>query len=118
MITYILTRRIKRKLWGIAGTSCGGCIAGAETVFSFCGAGQPGDEVAWATVEKQKNYAGRIPNFREVSCTAREKSIHWHRQTASAPHYPTFARYIETFDDAAQYEAELADIFEKKGATA
>lgn len=113
---YILTRRIGRKLYGVAGTSCGGCLAASETVFSFCEAGKPGDEVAWHTVELQKNYKGRLPDYREVSCTERERAIHWHRQTASAPHYPTFPRYCETFDDAAQYEAELADIFDKKGA--
>lgn len=72
-MTYILARKIKSKWYGLAGWTPkekGSCLAIAEDVFQANGFQWNHWENTvrcyWGSIENQKNYAGRLPDFREV----------------------------------------------------
>lgn len=117
-VKFILCKRVGKKWIGVAGTNCeaASCQSAAESVFGACGFEVPAGSVQWFNVETQKNYIGRADDFKIVSCTEREKQTYWLRDAASRSYYNTFQDLCDSQPFAADYEFELADIFEAKAA--
>jgi len=110
---YILCKRVGKKWLGIAGTASAtaSCLSAAETVFAANGLI---GEAQWHTVETQKNYIGRDAAFVIVECSQRKADVYWLRNAVSRHYYPTFESLCESQPFAAEYRAELADIFAAK----
>ena len=96
--TYLLVVRQGAKRIAIAGTNSGGCLAGSETVFNFHGL--KGDATWGEVLEKQKNYAGRSPDFRAVELSQTEQDIHWFRLALASGIYKTWEHFVGTHPDA------------------
>ena len=68
---YILAKKIKSKWWGVAGCNLGdgSCLANANALF-YEVLGLSGNSIGyksyWGCFEKQKNYAGRIHDFKII----------------------------------------------------
>ena len=69
---YILVKKMKNKWYGVAGWNPpnGTCLANAEDAFEASGykwnRWENAVRCCWGEIENQKNYAGRLPEFKEV----------------------------------------------------
>ncbi len=68
---YIIAKKIKEKWYGLAGCNLGpkSCLAEAADIFNRHGWNEWKDntlKITWGSIENQKNYAGRLPEFMEV----------------------------------------------------
>lgn len=105
---YILAVRQPNRKWvGIAGTNSGGCLAASETVFAFYGLK---GETHWGTVESQKNYAGRSPDFRAVELSDSERNLFWFKQALAQSCYRSLAHFVEVHPDAAPFVDQLREV--------
>jgi len=101
---YLLRRGKGRKLFAIAGTDSGNCIAGAESCFSMHGFSETYGNVTTArSVERQKNFAGRSPEFRQVDSAERELRLHWFRDYRKRWPDESPDELCVTFPDARQF---------------
>jgi hypothetical protein len=101
--TFLLLNRTSGRKWiATAGTDSGDCLSGAEQVFSLRGLR---GETAFASVVRQKNFAGFSPDFREVSATDRELKLHWLRDYREQWPDEPLAHLIETFPHAQEFTA-------------
>lgn len=107
---YLFCKRQPNKSWiAIAGTSSGGCLAGASDAFSYHGF-ESVDSFAIQIanhVANQKNFAGYSNNFRIVEVSEKELKKFWYLRSFKQGSYKSVSEFLSTFPDAVIYKKDL-----------